>query len=66
MIKVIYNSDSTSASTIRTLFCVESLNKDNLPAGNPLLETNFNEHLDIIVQEAFDKGRAYERNLTTN
>jgi hypothetical protein len=54
-----YSPDGDYAMEIRTLFCRVAAAKAS--AENPLIETNFNDLLDKVAQEAFDDGRAYER-----
>lgn len=60
MIKIVYvpESDNEFARELRYILCRVSTKKDY----NPLTETNFNEVLEGLCQEAFDAGREYQRN----
>lgn len=62
MIKEIveYSPYGDVAQEIRTLFCKIAL-ADYHSEKNPLIETNFNDLLQKVAQEAFDEGRVYER-----
>lgn len=47
------------ALEIRNLFCREAATKP-IPSRNPLTETKFNDLLQRVAQEAFDKGRSFK------
>lgn len=61
MIKIVYTpeSDNKIAGELRNILCRVSTKKD----WNPLTETNFNELLDKLAQEAFDAGRNYQKKV---
>ena len=59
-IKVVLNiSTDSTAVKLRELFCTFA----ERPAfnGNPLIETNFNNLLEMLANEAFMRGQQYER-----
>ena len=59
--KVFCHPDGNKVQSLRTLFCIEA--KEKRPDEyNPLAETEFNNLLDEIVQEAFDDGIRYQSN----
>jgi hypothetical protein len=60
-INVKCDPDQTAASELRNLICRESAYVPTEKPRNPLMETNFNELLERVVQYAFDEGRRFEK-----
>lgn len=60
MINIIvkYTPDGNEANELRALLCMVARKPPTI-GGSPLTETNFNELLDQVAQQAFDDGRRF-------